>query len=430
MNDGGTDGGGPARADDAFGADLYRVLADAGTAGAPDKVSPAALRAGGSIAASVSERGAEQRLIRRAPGNLVFSPASIAAALRMALLGARGETAAELARALHLSGPEAAAAGLRLLGGVLRGSLDQAAAAGREDFTFRTPNTMWVQSGLPLQPEFLAAITDEAAAAVHDADFVHEHEKARKEINRVIAEQTAERIRDLLAPGVIDSATRLVLASAIYLKAAWAHPFPETATDDAPFYLEGTADGATVTVPMMQVTGQFSYAQGDGYQAVVLPYVGGRLAMAVVLPDGRLAPLAERLSHGGATGGMQDLLAGVTQARVQLSLPRFRFRRKFDLVGALRQLGVIRAFGGADFSGITNAASLEISAVEHEAYLDVNEKGTEAAAATAIAMRAMALVRQPPPVTMTVDRPFLFAIIDIATGLPLFLGQVADPTAG
>jgi serpin B len=401
MSHGGAAVDGPARADDAFGADLYRVLA-----------------------------GADAD-----PGNTVFSPASIAAALRMALLGARGETAAELARALHLSGPEAAPAGLRLLGDVIRGSLDRPAAAGREDFIFRTPNTMWVQSGLPLDPGFLAEVTDASAsctaAAVHDADFVHEPEKVRKEINRVIAEQTEGKIRDLLAPGLIDAATRLVLANAIYLKAAWAHPFPEGATHDAPFHLDGAVGGATVTAPTMQVTAQFGYARGDGYQAVVLPYAGGRLAMAIVLPDGPLAPLAGRLSPGGTAAGVRALLAGVTQARVQLSLPRFRFRRKFQLAGPLGQLGVVRAFSdGADFSGITRAAPLHISAVEHQAYLDVDEKGTEAAAATAVVMRVSAVIRQDPPVTVTVDRPFLFAITDTATGLPLFLGQVTNPAGG
>jgi serpin B len=388
---------GPARADDAFGADLYRVLAGAGAD----------------------------------PGNTVFSPASIAAALRMALLGARGETAAELAAALHLPGPQAAEAGLRLLAGVLRESLDRAAREGREDFTFRTPNTMWVQSGLPLEPGFVADITGEAAAAVHDADFVHEPEKVRSEINRVIAEQTAGKIRDLLGPGVIGAATRLILANSIYLKAAWAHPFPETATGDAPFHPGGAPGTGTVTVPTMHVTARLGYVRGDGYQAVLLPYAGGRLAMAVMLPDGPLAPLAERLVPAGTAGGVRALLGGVTQTQVRLSLPRFRLRRTFALPGPLRRLGVARAFSeDADFSGMTRAAPLHIDAVEHQAYLDVDEKGTEAAAATAVVMRVNAVIRQDPPVTVSVDRPFLFAITDIATGLPFFLGQVTNPAAG
>lgn len=391
MDDGGAVGDGPARADDAFGADLYRVLADA--------------------------------------GNVVFSPVSIAAALRMALLGARGETAAELARALHLSGPETAAAGLRLLAEVLRGSLEQAATAGREDFTFRTPNTMWVQSGLPLQPEFLAGITGAAAAAVHDADFVHEPEKAREEINRVIGGQTAGKIRDLIPPGVLDSLTRLVLANAIYLKAAWANKFPAGATDEMPFHLAPGSDrDETVPVPMMHLTSNLGYRRADGYQVVQLPYADAGLAMAIVLPDGPLAPLLERLSGGGTRG----LLGGVQSARVRLSMPRFRITAQFGLVPALQRLGVVCAFDrdDADFTGITTAERLHVSHVLHKAYIDVDENGTEAAAATAVVVRTVAYRREPTPVTVTVDRPFLFAITDAATGLPLFLGQVANPAAG
>jgi serpin B len=395
MNQGGAGADAPARADDAFGADLYRVLGGAGA------------------------------------GNLVFSPASIAAALQMALLGARGETAAELARALHLGGPEAAVsarASLRLLGGMLGESLDQAAAAGREDFTFRMPNTMWVQSGLPLQPEFLSGIADAAAAAVRDADFIHEHDKARTEINRVIAEQTAGTIRDLIPPGVFDHLTRLVLASAIYLKAAWANKFPAGATDEMPFHLTpGSGGDETVPVPMMHLTSNLGYRRADGYQVVLLPYAAVPLTMAIVLPDGPLDPLSERLTGGGVRG----LLGGVQPTRVRLSMPRFRITAQFGLKPALERLGVVRAFGpgDADFTGITTAEKLYISHVLHKAYIDVDENGTEAAAATAVVARAVAHRIEPTPVAVTVDRPFLFAITDTATGVPLFLGHVTNPAA-
>ena len=389
MNQPGAAADGPAQAGDAFGADLHSVLAG--------------------------------------DGNLVFSPASIAAALQMALLGARGETAAELARALHLAGPEAAVPALQLLGGTIGESVDRAAAAGRDDFTFRTPNTMWVQSGLPLEPEFLAGITGAAAAEVHDADFIHEPGKARDEINRLIAEQTADKIRDLILPGVIDSATRLVLANAIYLKAAWANKFPAGATDEMPFHLGPASAGETVPVPMMHLTSNCGYRRADGYQVVLLPYAGVPLAMAIVLPDGPLAPLSEALGDGGTRG----LLDGVQPARVQLSLPRFRITAEFELNAVLQQLGVVRAFGHrADFTGITAAERLAVSHVLHKAYIDVDENGTEAAAATAVAFRVLGYRAEPPPVTVTVDRPFLFAITDTATGLPFFLGQVANPVAG
>ena len=375
-----------AAADDAFGADLYRLLA-----------------AG-----------------RR---NVVFSPASIAAALQMALCGAGGATAAQIAAALHLAGPDAATDGLRLLSGVL------SQAGDGTNVTLRAPNTMWVQAGLPLEPGFTSRLRDAAALTVRPVDFREAPRQARAQINELIAEQTAGKITDLLGPDAVSAATLLVLANAVYLKARWAFPFPASATADTPFYPgpDGDADaepaGSPLTVPMMRRTADLAYLRADGYQAVLLPYQDGRLAMAIVLPDGPLPTLAPRLA-----GGLGPLLAGAARQRVALSLPKFRQRAGFGLIPVLRQLGVEDAFtDAADFSGITAQERLFISAVVHQAYIDVDEQGTEAAAATAISMRPMAMRQEPDPIRMVVDRPFLFAIIDTATGLPLFLGQVTRP---
>jgi serpin B len=368
-----------AAADDAVGADLYRML-------------PAA-------------------------GGLVFSPASIAAALRLALLGARGQTAAELAAVLHLSSPGEAGGGLALLGSV---------AGGDAGVTFRAPNTVWVQAGLPLRPEFAGAVTALAAAAVHATDFAGDPGRACADINAVIADQTAGKIPDLLGPGSVGAATRLVLASAVYLKAAWAHPFPAGATSQAPFHAE---DGRELSVPMMRVTARLGYRRGDGYQAVVLPYAGGRLAMAVILPDGPpglAGPVTGRL----ATGGVAGLLAGTAPQQVRLGLPRFREQARFELGPALQRLGMTTAFSDkADFGGITEAGQLAAGSVAHSAFIDTGEHGTEAAAATGVTMVAAAMTTGS-PVEVTVDRPFLFAITDTASGLPLFLGRVTEPAGG
>ena len=375
-----------AAADDAFGADLYRLLA------------------------------AGHR-------NVVFSPASIAAALQMALCGAGGATAAQIAAALHLAGPDAATDGLRLLSGVL------SQAGDGTNVTLRAPNTMWVQAGLPLEPGFTSRLRDAAALTVRPVDFRGAPRQARAQINELIAEQTAGKITDLLGPDAVSAATLLVLANAVYLKARWAFPFPASATADTPFYPgpDGNADaepaGSPLTVPMMRRTADLAYLRADGYQAVLLPYQDGRLAMAIVLPDGPLPTLAPWLA-----GGLGPLLAGAARQRVALSLPKFRQRAGFGLIPVLRQLGVEDAFtDAADFSGITAQERLFISAVVHQAYIDVDEQGTEAAAATAISMRPMAMRQEPDPIRMVVDRPFLFAIIDTATGLPLFLGQVTRP---
>jgi serpin B len=373
-------GAASAAPDDLFGADLYRAL-------------------GGT-------------------GNLVFAPASIAAALGMTLLGARGDTATQLAATLHLAKPQDAAAGLLETCALL-----DSLAAG--DLTLRAPNTMWVQSGLPLQADFTAALAQAACAQLRAADFAAAAGPVQQQINDLIAEQTAGKITGLIPPGVITRATRLVLASAIYLKAAWTHPFPPGATQDAPFHPE---PGAGRQVPTMRLRERLRYLRGDGYQVVELRYAGQRLGMVIVLPDGPLAPVESRLGRDG----LARLLAGLAPRQVTLALPRFRVTSQFSLAPALTALGMPLAFTSrADFTGITTAEPLHISDVVHQAYLDVDEQGTEAAAATAVVIRAAARVMMPdPPVEMTVDRPFLFAITELAGGRPLFLGRVTDPSLG
>jgi serpin B len=362
--------------------------------------------------------GAELYAALGGTGNLVFAPANIAAALRMALLGARGETATQLAATLHLAKPQDAAAGL-----LATCALVDSLAGG--DLTLRAPNTMWVQSGLPLQPDFTAALARAACAQLRTADFSAAAGTARQQINDLIAEQTAGKITGLLPPGVITEATRLVLASAIYLKAAWTHPFPPGATQDAPFY---PAPGSAVQVPTMRLRERLRYLRGDGYQVVELPYAGQRLGMVIVLPDGPLAPAEAQLGRAG----LGRLLTGLARHQVTLALPRFRVTSQFSLGPALTALGMPLAFTSrADFTGITTAQPVHISDVVHQAYLDVDEQGTEAAAATAVVIRAAARVMLPdPPVEMIVDRPFLFAITDLASGQPLFLGRVTNPGEG
>jgi serpin B len=380
------------------------------------------------------------RLLAKNVPDLVFSPASVAAALRMALLGARGETASELAAALHIEAghieaehieaghthgstavADQAADGLR--------QLDDLVAATPDDITFRVANTAWVQAGMPLRPDFTARLTATPSSTVAETDFAAAPRQARARINATIEEQTAGKIANLLPASAVNALTRLVLANAVYLKAPWADQFPPNATRDAPFH---PAPGQSVTVPMMRRAANRQYVRGDGYQAVLLPYRASRLAMAVILPDGPLAegPLAEGpLAEGPlAAGTLGGLLDGATPHRVTLSLPRFRVQTGTDLTSVLGDLGVRTAFSDdADFSGITAAGQLRISAAIHKAYIDVDEHGTEAAAATAAVFRASALMKPPPPVELVVDRPFLFAITDTASGTPLFLGQVTNP---
>jgi serine protease inhibitor len=242
-------------------------------------------------------------------GDLVFSPSSVAGALRMAWYGARGPTAAELARALRLE--QDADPG----GSAEPGPVPEA----RGSAVFRAPNTAWVQSGLDVRPEYTARLSHLAGAILTSADFAAAPEQARAEVNQAIAGQTEGKITGLLPPGSVDPLTRLVLASAVYLKAAWTDPFPEHATHDAPFYPDGPGRPG-VTVPTMRGTATRDYLRGDGYQAVLLPYRDTSLAMAVLLPDGPLAALRPKVAAAGLAG----LLAGASRHKVTLELPRFR----------------------------------------------------------------------------------------------------------
>ncbi|MGH3328363.1 MAG: serpin family protein [Streptomycetales bacterium] len=348
-----------------------------------------------------------------ATGNLVFSPYSVASALRMTAYGARGRTAEEMADVLHLADLAEAVASA----GETAARLDDLR---REAVELQIADTVWVQSGLRLEQDYVEALRRGHDATLRQADFRHAPEPARKEINRAIEDATLGHIKDLLAEGTIDRLSRLVLTNAIYLKAAWATPFAKHATRDAPFH---HPDGSTLTVSMMQATEQYGYARGDGFQAVQLPYEGGRLAMTVLLPAGPVESLERRLTQDG----LHTLLGRTRPAQIDLTLPRFRVRTHRRLNADLQSLGMVEAFENrADFTGITRDEPLLVSHVAHEAYVDVDEYGTEAAAATAVVFRTIAM--RIPAARVVVDRPFLFAITDTATGLPLFLGRVTDPS--
>ena len=251
--------------------------------------------------------------------------------------------------------------------------------------------------------------------------FAAATEEARETINDWVAGETNDRIPELIPTGVLSPATLLVLTNTVYLLADWALPFPGEATADGSFT---RLDGTTATVPLMHQLLSADYAAGDGWQAVDLPYVGGQVAMLVVVPDEGHYREAEAL----AAGLFAEARAGLSPTNLRLALPRFEFRTQASLPETLRSLGMIDAFdaGLADFSGISADGGLFISDVIHEVFVSVGEAGTEAAAATAVVMLRGA---PPEPVELTVDRPFLFWIYDRATGSVLFMGRVLDPAA-
>lgn len=333
--------------------------------------------------------------------NLVVSPASAALALQMIGAGAAGETAAQIRKVLHL--PE--------------GVQPRLPAFDKTDL--KVSNSAWVQEGLGLEPAYVDTLRDRFGTRMHEADFIADADGARDRINKTVADQTAGKITDLFPRDAITTDSRLVLTNALYLKAAWAQEFPADRTKDEPFR---RGDGSTVTVPMMHNDPaqevMLGYAAGPGYQVVTLPYKGGRLAFSVIVPA---SPEALRGK------GIAALLDEVRPAPVALAMPRFTARSALNLTETLEAAGMPDAFSSAaDFSGITTEADLQIASVQHKTFVQVDEKGTEAAAATGVDAQ---VVSAPVVQTVNVDRPFVFVITDTATGAPLFLGRVADPTA-
>ena len=356
-----------------------------------------------------------------AAGNLVVSPTSIALALAMARAGARGQTATEMDAVLRDLGTDEHAAWVAAIDALLnsRTATYKDDAGAPQDVVLRIVNAPFAQRGLTLQPAYLEALSARFGAGLRLVDYATQAEAARTAINAWVKANTEGRIPELLAAGDVDGSTLLVLVNAIYLHAAWLTPFPESLTAPAVFTLP---DGTTVSVPMMRTTHELGYAAGDGWRAVEIPYVGGMLAMDVILPDDLTtfeAGFDERV--------LGTITSALAPATVTLGLPRWSTGSRFELGPVLADLGMPSAFGAADFSGITTAAALQIAAVIHQANIDVDEKGTTAAAATAVILRESA--GPGATVELTVDHPFLFVLRDLETGVVLFLGRVADPWA-
>jgi serine protease inhibitor len=362
--------------------------------------------------------------LRDGSGNMVISPASVAIALAMARAGARGTTASEMDAVLHGLAADGHAAWVASLDNALNdrsGTFDDPSGK-PQTVTLRVTNGSFVQRGLTLQPAYLDALAAQFGAGVQQVDFKQAAEAARSLINGWVSDQTEQRIKELLAQGTIDDMTRLVLVNAIYLKAAWLTPFEVSATQPGEFR---TSSGTTVTVPYMHSYGSLEYASGAGWQAVQLPYVGHQLAMLVIVPDD-LATFEGKFD----SGKLDEITGALASREVDLSLPRFGAETSASLGGLLAQLGMPSAFDAstADFSGITTEERLFISAVVHQANIDVDEAGTEAAAATAVAMAGAAAPSE--TVTLKVDRPFVFAVRDLQTGAVLFLGRILDASVG
>jgi len=359
--------------------------------------------------------------LRSQPGNLFFSPESISTAFAMAYAGARGQTAAEMQHVLHFTLPPAQ---LHPAMGTLLSSMN----AQHNGYQLRVADALWAQQDASFLPSYLKLVQSDYAAGFHRVNFKASPDTVSNTINHWVEQQTNNKIQNLIGHGVLTPATRLVLTNAIYFKGDWLNPFEKASTQNEEFH---TSASQFVMVSLMHRTGSYRYYDGGTFQALELPYSGDELSMDVLLPKANNGlPALEQSFTASAAGDWLQKLEPVD--KVILTFPRFTMTQQFELSSALSAMGMPQAFGGAaNFSGMTGKPDFTISAAIHKAFIDVNEQGTEAAAATSIIMRATAArvpFPEPPPVVFRADHPFLFLIRDAKSGAILFLGRVTDPT--
>jgi serpin B len=380
-----------------------------------------------------------QRQLATGDANLCISPYSINSALAMTFAGADGETRTEMARVLHFSNSGDVPASFSALQQSLQQMSAKTAELAKESKKFGGPsepitlnvaNRLFAKKGYHFREAFLSLVKQNFGGAFEPLDFAVDPAAATQRINKWVADQTRDRIRDLIPSGALDKTTRLVLANALYLKAPWANEFTQTATKPEPFFVRG----APVDVPMMRKTTSLGYAKREGFTVVTVPYAGNDLQFVVLLPDeiNGLRSLESKL-----TGDVLGACAKLEKRDVDLHLPKFKLqpptvalKEKFEALGMKTAFDI--PSGSANFDKIAPRRPndyLYISNIFHKTFIAVDEKGTEAAAATAVVMMARSALMSPPPppVEIKVDRPFVYAIQHVPSGVCLFLGRVTDP---
>ncbi|MEX0712623.1 MAG: serpin family protein [Pirellulales bacterium] len=356
-------------------------------------------------------------MAKREQGNLFFSPLSISTGLAMAYAGAGGRTRSEIADVLHLSAPEPE---LHRSFAALRRDVHSPDAA---SWRLLLANRIFAQHDYDFHPEFFDLLAGHYQAEPARVDFAADTAGARRQINAWVREQTRGKIKDLVPDDVLSGSTRMVLTMAIYFASDWDHQFETGLTEQAAFYI---APGKKVQVPIMHQAGYFAYFRGDGFQALALPYQRDRFSMVLLLPD-EIDGLAELEAQLDADP-LREWLAAMRREHVELFMPRFRLETRIDLGEVLKSMGVQAAFdpGMAEFPRITSSERLFISAAIHKAYVNVDEHGTEAAAADAWDDTSADAGNGKPPV-FRADHPFLFLIRHNRSGAILFVGRLARP---
>ena len=348
--------------------------------------------------------------------NVFFSPYSISTALAITYEGARGQTAEEIQTVFHFPKDD----------NVRRPSFARIynqLNAGSNDYQLSTANALWAQKDYPFLEDYIKSAENYYGGKVTNLDFIGETEKSRVTINDWIEQQTRNKIKDLIPQGVLSDYTRLVITNAIYFKGFWTNKFDPKDTGEEDFKL---SNGNDVKVPMMRLTDselKFKYTETEDLQVLEMPYKGEELSMIILLPkEGKMGDLENSISSEKLTEWKNAL----RNETVHISLPKFKFETKYFLVDTLKEMGMPVAFSSsdADFSGMNGKRDLFIQNVIHQAFVEVNEEGTEAAAATAVVVNTMSI---PSIKDFRADHPFIFIIQDKSTGNVLFLGKVNDP---
>jgi serine protease inhibitor len=354
--------------------------------------------------------------LKETEGNLFFSPYSISTALAMTYAGARGNTEKQMAEVLHFTLDQK-----KLHPAFARLEAQLNSMQDNRNIELTVANALWTQKDYVFLREFLDLTKNNYGAALNLVDFKKAHEAVRIKINAWVEEKTRNKIKDLIKPGVLDPLVRLVLTNAIYFKGNWESQFEKSKTKEAPFWL---APGKSVKVPMMTRKQKFNYMENDRLQILELPYVGNDLSMIVVLPK-KIEGVAQ-LERVLSVDSLNAWLGLLRKREILVYLPKFKTSSQFSLGEMLSSMGMSDAFTAhADFSGMTGNQDLYISVVIHKAFVDVNEEGTEAAAATAVAMKLLSMPA-PPPV-FRADHSFIFLIRHNPSGSILFLGRITNP---
>src|SRR5262245_13860839 len=346
-------------------------------------------------------------------GNVIFSPFNIFTALSMTLAGARGQTASEIAAVLGQSYPDPDYQ--RAVASLVDRITNSARNAGNE---LANASSLWGDRGFGFEQDFLRTIETNYRAPLVPVDFSTDPERARGAINDWTEQQTRGRIRELFRPGSLDTRTRLVAATAIYFYGKWQFPFATTNTRPAPFHLE---NGETVQTDFMRQTASFGYNESASVRLLEMKYAGGAVAFDILLPKSLEAVVDVDQES------LNSLLGNLQNRTLEVAIPKFHAESEFSLVDTLSRLGMPSAFndGSADFSGIDGRRDLVISDVRHKGFVDVTEEGTEAAAATGVAIGVTSI--QLPQGEFRADWPFVFLIRDTSSGAILFAGRLANP---